>query len=75
MVIYDKIPYLSITYKNMRVKTTQEQTFADSFINIPNSQLDIINKIIDWKVISEELTQANSTHKCNTSIKKIVLTN
>jgi hypothetical protein len=39
--------------KTMRVITTQQQTFADSFINTPNSQLDIINKIIDWKVISE----------------------
>ena len=30
----------------MRVTTTQEQTFADSFINIPDSQLDTINKIM-----------------------------
>jgi IS5 family transposase len=58
MVIYGKIPYLSITYKNMRVKTTQEQTFADSFINIPNSKLDIINKIIDWRIIAKELELA-----------------
>lgn len=55
---YGKIPYLSNTYKNMRVKTTQEQTFADSFINIPNSKLDIINKIIDWRIIAKELELA-----------------
>lgn len=42
----------------MRVITTQEQTFADSFINIPNSKLDIINKIIDWRIIAKELELA-----------------
>jgi IS5 family transposase len=40
----------------MRVTTTQEQTFADSFINIPVSQLDIINKIIDWQTIAKSLS-------------------
>jgi len=33
--------------KTIRIITTQEQTFADSFINIPTSQLNIINKIIN----------------------------
>jgi hypothetical protein len=33
----------------MRIITTQQQTFADGFINIPNSKLDIINKIINWQ--------------------------
>ncbi len=40
---------------NMRVKTIQEQTFADSFIDIPNSQLDTINKIVTWEAITTQL--------------------
>lgn len=40
----------------MHIITTQEQTFVDGFINIPNSQLDMINKIIDWRTITKELT-------------------
>ncbi|QKQ24457.1 hypothetical protein HUE58_04900 [Candidatus Ruthia endofausta] len=38
----------------MRVITTQEQAFADSVINIPDSQLDTINKIylINFWVVS-----------------------
>ena len=55
MVIYGKIPYLSNTYKNMRVKTTQEQTFADGFINLPNSKLDVINKLINGHIIAKKL--------------------
>ena len=40
----------------MRVITTQQQTFADGFINIPNSKLDMINKLIDWRIIAKQLT-------------------
>ncbi len=73
MVIYGKILYLSNTYKNMRVKTTQEQTFADIFINTPNSQLDIINKIIDWKVISEELTHIKVDYSALSLFKALLI--
>lgn len=57
----------------MRVKTTQEQTFADSFINIPNSQLDIINKIIDWKVISEELIHIKVDYSALSLFKALLI--
>lgn len=59
--------------KNMRVKTTQEQTFADSFINIPSSQLDIINKIIDWKVISKALAHINVDYSALSLFKALLI--
>lgn len=57
----------------MRVKTTQEQTFADSFINIPNSKLDIINKIIDWRVISEELAHIKVDYSALSLFKALLI--
>ena len=75
MVIYGKIPYLSITYKNknMRIKTTQEQTFADSFINTPNSQLDIINKLINWHIVAKKLTNIKSDYSVVSLFKALLI--
>lgn len=57
----------------MRVKTTQEQTFADSFINIPNSQLDIINKIIDWRVILKALAHIKVDYSALSLFKALLI--
>lgn len=57
----------------MRVKTTQEQTFADSFIDIPNSQLDTINKIIDWKVIAKELSHIKVDYSALSLFKALLV--
>ncbi len=48
--------------KTMCVITTQGQTFADSFINIPTSQLDIINKIINGHIIAKKLTNIKTDY-------------
>jgi len=57
----------------MRVKTTQEQTFADSFINIPNSKLDIINKIIDWRIITKQLTHIKTDYSAVSLFKALLI--
>ncbi|AYQ55816.1 IS5 family transposase [Bathymodiolus thermophilus thioautotrophic gill symbiont] len=57
----------------MRVKTTQEQTFADSFINIPNSQLDIINKVIDWEVIAKDLSHIKVDYSAVSLFKALLI--
>ncbi len=46
----------------MRVITTQEQTFADGFINLPNSKLDMINKLINGHIIAKKLTNINTDY-------------
>jgi hypothetical protein len=43
----------------MRVITSQQPTFADTLINIPDSKLTIVNKIIDWSVIETTITTFN----------------
>ena len=57
----------------MRVITTQEQTFADSFINIPNSKLDIINKIIDWRIIAKQLTPIKTDYSAVSLFKALLI--
>jgi IS5 family transposase len=57
----------------MRVKTTQEQTFADSFINIPNSKLDIINKIIDWQIIAKQLAHIKIDYSAVSLFKALLI--
>ena len=46
----------------MRIITTQQQTFADGFINIPNSKLDMINKIINWRIIAKQLAHIKTDY-------------
>ena len=43
----------------MRVITSQQPTFADTLINIPDSKLNIVNKIINWSVIETTITSLN----------------
>lgn len=43
----------------MRVITSQQPTFADTLINIPNSKLNIVNKIIHWDIIETTITDLN----------------
>jgi transposase, IS5 family len=57
----------------MRVKTTQEQTFADSFISIPNSQLDTINKIINWAVIAKQLEHIKVDYSAVSLFKALLI--
>lgn len=57
----------------MRVTTTQEQTFADSLINIPNSQLDTINKIVDWKLIAKELSHIKVDYSAVALFKALLI--
>lgn len=57
----------------MRVKTTQEQTFADSFINIPDSQLDTINKIIDWENVAKALSHIKVDYAALSLFKALLI--
>ena len=41
----------------MRVKTNQERSFADQFINIPDTELDMLDKLIDWDSLSNHLVK------------------
>jgi IS5 family transposase len=43
----------------MRVITSQQPTFADTLINIPDSKLNIVHKIIDWDAIETTITSLN----------------
>ena len=57
----------------MRVKTTQEQSFVDSFINIANSQLDTINKVIDWEVIAKDLAHIKIDYSTVSLFKALLI--
>jgi hypothetical protein len=57
----------------MRIITTQQQTFADSFINLPNSKLDMINKIIDWRIIAKQLTHIKTDYSTVSLFKALLM--
>ncbi len=57
----------------MRVITTQEQTFADRFVNIPSSKLDIVNKIIHWQTIAKQLKNINVDYAAVSLFKALLI--
>jgi hypothetical protein len=57
----------------MRIITTQQQTFADGFINIPNSKLDIINKIINWRIIAQQLAHIKTDYSAVSLFKALLI--
>ena len=57
----------------MRVKTNQEATFADSLVDIPSSQLDIVNKIIDWNTLSTNLKFIRTDYNAISLFKALLI--
>ena len=57
----------------MRVTTNPDKTFADTFVNIPSSKLDIVNKIIDWNTITKTLKFIRTDYQAVSLFKALLI--
>ena len=57
----------------MRVKTNQERSFADQFINIPDTELDMLDKLIDWDSLSNHLVKIEGDYSAISLFKILLL--
>ena len=57
----------------MRVKTHQEHSFADQFVNVPDTQLDSLNELIDWTLLSEQLNPIEGDYSAICLFKALLL--
>jgi len=57
----------------MRVKTNQESGFADQFINIPDSELDSIDNLLNWTLLSEHLRGIEGDYSAINLFKMLLL--
>ena len=57
----------------MRVETKQTTGFADYFVDIPETELDTLNEIIDWGAISNLLTGIKTDYAPESMFKMMLL--
>ena len=57
----------------MRVKTDQTSGFADQFILIPDSELDTLDKLLDWEALAECLESIQGDYSALSLFKMLLL--
>ena len=57
----------------MRVETKQTTGFADYFVDIPETEPDTLNEIIDWEAISNLLTGIKTDYAPESMFKMMLL--
>lgn len=57
----------------MHVKANQASTFAEPLIDIPNSQLDTINKIIDWNALTKDFIFIRTDYNAMSLFKALLI--
>jgi IS5 family transposase len=57
----------------MRVKTSQETSFSDMNVRIPESELDVLKKIINWPVIEKVLTPLQGDYSALSLFRMMLL--
>jgi len=57
----------------MRVRTDQSKPFADQFIQVPDTELDSLDSLIDWSALAKHFDEIKGDYSAISLFKVLLL--